>query len=444
MRISELDIHKEEDRLDREDSLLTIHQFLMNTTGPYVLALDAGWGVGKTTFIKLLQNRSGEDYYSISINAWEHDFIDEPLVNIISEMSLRLTQDFPKVENDVKALKEKLIQFSKVFVADSVKSISGGFLDPENISEKLKSSSEELLDEYASRREAMDEMKSILSKISIQVEGNKIVVFVDELDRCRPDYAVEFLERMKHIFDLKGFIFVLAIEKVQLQESMKAIYGGNFDSNKYLRRFIDFTYTLEPNITEEYILNVFHRLNLPESLKKVSTYKGQKEQLLPIFKYLSTQFNLSARDVNQISSRFFLTISLLSQDEKVHLELLLLFIILKHTREDVYEKYIVGKLSSEKLIEVLGLDKIDSKKGRTDVEMNAQIQALIISATHPKAEGPNDLLSKLVEDIKVGNVKTKEQSSKIWHYYHGFYKKYITTDLVYHTKKVMDKAASFK
>lgn len=444
MRVPEIDIQKEEDKLDREDSLVTIHQFIKNTSGPYVLALDAGWGVGKTTFINLLQNRSKEDYYSISINAWEHDFIDEPLVNIISELSTKLTEDFPEVESEIKTLKDHLIQFTKIVGADALKSATLGYLDVSNIEERIKSSSDKLLEEYETRRKAMDDMKITLSQISKKVDGEKIVVFVDELDRCRPDYAVEFLERMKHIFDNDGYIFVLAIEKVQLQESMKAIYGGNFDSNKYLRRFIDFTYTLEPNITEDYIKNVFYKLNIIESLKKITTYKGQKEQLLPILKYLSKQLNLSARDVNQISSRFFLTISLLSQDEKVNLELLLLFIILKHAREQVFEDYLLGNLGPEKLIKVLGFNSINAIRDEVDEEMNAQIQALIISATHPKTEGPNDLLLKLEEDAKNGNVNSKEHSSKIWRYYHRVYKNYLTRDLVYHTKKVMDKAASFK
>ena len=72
-----------------------------------------------------------------------------------------------------------------------------------------------------------------------------VIIFVDELDRCRPSYAIELLERIKHLFNIGGLVFVLALDREQLGHSIKAVYGNGIDSDGYLRRFVDFEYQLK-------------------------------------------------------------------------------------------------------------------------------------------------------------------------------------------------------
>jgi predicted KAP-like P-loop ATPase len=71
-----------------------------------------------------------------------------------------------------------------------------------------------------------------------------LIIFIDELDRCRPLYAIECLERIKHIFGIKRLIFVLSIDKKNLAKSIQSQYG-NIDTNNYLRRFIDLEFDLK-------------------------------------------------------------------------------------------------------------------------------------------------------------------------------------------------------
>lgn len=63
--------------------------------------------------------------------------------------------------------------------------------------------------------------------------------FIDELDRCRPTFAIELLERIKHLFDIQNIVFVLSIDKEQLEASTAAAYGSAINAPEYLRRFID-------------------------------------------------------------------------------------------------------------------------------------------------------------------------------------------------------------
>jgi len=64
-----------------------------------------------------------------------------------------------------------------------------------------------------------------------------ILIIADELDRCRPNYAIEFLETIKHIFDIKGLIFVIGVDKNQLASSARALFGQQLVFDEYYRKF---------------------------------------------------------------------------------------------------------------------------------------------------------------------------------------------------------------
>ena len=73
---------------------------------------------------------------------------------------------------------------------------------------------------------------------------------IDELDRCRPTFAIELLERVKHIFDVPNIVFVFGINRAELVKSLESIYG-EIDAGTYLRRFFDMEFVLpEPTARE--------------------------------------------------------------------------------------------------------------------------------------------------------------------------------------------------
>ena len=71
-----------------------------------------------------------------------------------------------------------------------------------------------------------------------------LIVMIDELDRCRPSFAVEFLETTKHLFAVDQVVFVLAVNRKELAHAVKALYGNDFDADRYLRRFFDIDFRL--------------------------------------------------------------------------------------------------------------------------------------------------------------------------------------------------------
>ena len=75
-------------------------------------------------------------------------------------------------------------------------------------------------------------------------ENRPLIVVIDELDRCRPSYAVELLEVAKHLFAVDHIVFVLAVNRSELAHSIRALYGSGFDAEGYLRRFFDVDFRL--------------------------------------------------------------------------------------------------------------------------------------------------------------------------------------------------------
>ena len=113
-----------------------------------------------------------------------------------------------------------------------------------NCNEKLNDKLQEndIYTEYKQFKTELDNLKDFLRNWAKKL-NTPVVVIIDELDRCRPDYAIKTLEILKHFFDISGFVFVLAIDEEQLKSSVETLFGTkNFDG--YKRKFINNSFIL--------------------------------------------------------------------------------------------------------------------------------------------------------------------------------------------------------
>jgi hypothetical protein len=106
------------------------------------------------------------------------------------------------------------------------------------------------------------ELTAAVAQLPVAGKEPKLVVFIDELDRCRPNFAIELLERIKHLFDIPNIIFVLSIDKQQLEASTAAVYGAAINAAEYLRRFIDLEYGIPAANSKRYTENLIKRFDL--------------------------------------------------------------------------------------------------------------------------------------------------------------------------------------
>lgn len=206
-----------------------------------VYSIAAEFGIGKTFFCEKLKQVLKTDNIKVAkLNIWELDFYDNPLVPLLAklnELYKRKGKSLPvKIINSVGDLAGK--SFMSLCEIGIKKAIGSETVDII----KDKFSSESLYDDFKMYQDSLKELKQTLIKWA-KKNKQPIVIIIDELDRCRPDYAVKTLEVLKHFFDVSGFVFILALDEKQLESSVKCLFGtNNFEG--YKRKFINNTFLL--------------------------------------------------------------------------------------------------------------------------------------------------------------------------------------------------------
>lgn len=237
----------------------------------YVLNLNAEWGAGKTWFIKRWYMELKEHYPTVYIDAWQQDFSDDPLLTVISSIIDQLRDATGNKIDVPDGIKTKLLGLLKVGGRLVLKSaIKKAGLEDGDFSLEGEDA-DKLVDTLCSNhRERYESIQYLKQEIRQWVEGavglskEKLdypaFILIDELDRCRPSYAVEMLETIKHIFDIPRVVFVLATDTEQLQHAVKVIYGSEFDAYIYLSRFFNRRFSMlsgsRHNFVESHLSNV--------------------------------------------------------------------------------------------------------------------------------------------------------------------------------------------
>lgn len=219
--------------------------------------VSAPWGAGKTYFLTNMARQLTEtDYKVAEVNAWRDDHAIDPMFAVISPI-LKALGKAGAATTVVGAIKKN---FSKIAIHTGIglASRAAGFFIGKAVDEitrevgkALTETSEEVANEYAddalkSFEEGQTAIDGFRESLAKAVEGGQpLFVLIDELDRCKPTYAVALLERVKHLFDVPNVIFVVATHTDQLAHTIKAVYGEGFDAERYLLRFFDRTYTFD-------------------------------------------------------------------------------------------------------------------------------------------------------------------------------------------------------
>ncbi|MPM78413.1 hypothetical protein SDC9_125424 [bioreactor metagenome] len=175
-------------------------------------------------------------------------------------------------------------------IADLTQAGAVGEIGLEALNRGLDEFFEKTLQEQANRQVVIDEFKSAISHILelLTNEGQTALpmfVFIDELDRCRPSFAIAMLEGIKHLFDIPGVCFVVSTNLSQLSEAVKAVYGPSFDGYSYLKRFFDAEYELP----EAKGLAFAHML-----LQGYPEFSGKVELAFPSMGFVNTDFTATS------------------------------------------------------------------------------------------------------------------------------------------------------
>ena len=353
----------EHDKLNRKAEVENLKRLLLHTKPPFVMAIDSPWGSGKTSFIKLLEASLGEEdnIKTVYHNSWEADFSDDPLIPLLSELNDIVGTEDSSQEKWTKA-KKLMGGIAKRAIPAALKIATYGALDLDAtqeraIGEATAGLGDDLLCHYESLKTSIKEFKESLNGLA--GSDKTIIYFIDELDRCRPNYSIQLLERIKHLFSVENIIFVLAVDCKQLQSSIQSVYGA-IDAKQYLKRFFYLEYCLREPKTKDFIRLQLERSGLANICKerelrhpnmKTRHKKDEVQEFIDAFELVERIFPLSLRDLEQRISRLTLIVlshpsfanSSVSGDPNLMAISLLVYLAVIHEKDAKLFKQIISK-----------------------------------------------------------------------------------------------------
>lgn len=336
-----------EDLLDRNKDLKNFCRLLQHQQGMSSIAIDGRWGSGKTFFVKqcalllsstnslsylnqemkekvydsindkdFIENLADNKFLAVYYDAWKNDTEEDPVVSLIYEIIQQL---------DLKGGLIDLDNLSSVLVS-ALSVVTGR--DVTDFFNKVKDV--KLLNNIKEEKK----MDAILQKFFVKALNQKcerLVIFVDELDRCRPSFAIKVLERIEHYFVNDRITFVFSMNIEQLQHTIKAFYGNDFDACRYLDRFFDIRLSLPTTISNRF----FNSLNLNDHYTIDS-----------VIMRIQDTYNLSLREF----CKYYNTVKVagVNYDRDETDNFLLIYIVtlslaLKFTNISVHDEFIKGK-----------------------------------------------------------------------------------------------------
>lgn len=351
------------DKLGRSREIENLTPVLLNAEAPLVFAIDAPWGGGKTTFIQLWQQfLKKEGKVSLYLNAWESDFADDPLLPMLSVLDDWLTSQSSKPAikeawDKAKACAPGIIKATAVAAA---KAATFGALDLDKEYEKLAADLTgeavgSLVDSFNVKQKSLAKFKQQLSVAldALPDDQANLVVFIDELDRCKPTYAIEVLERIKHLFDIDRLVFVLAVNRDQLSKSIQGVYGPSFDGLTYLKRFIDLDYSLRLPDRNSYIRVRLQQQDLQSHFAKRQDGRNDIDTIESMLCWLCERFDYTLRDIDQLITRLRLIVRSIPRDDYLDTAVLLCMLILRQEQNALYQRFVQDVMCTNEVIEFL-------------------------------------------------------------------------------------------
>ena len=335
------------DTLNRRPECEYLRDAILAAQTPCTLAINASWGAGKTVFLQMLHEEcKAAEASCVYFDAWKNDFHPDALPPMIGQIEMQMQGKPKRLTKLINAGRElcrkaslattlAALEFAGHMATDAA---TGGAATAtattvkgvENILNKMGKESDAVA-EYVARQKAMENFRQALGNFAAPKSGESkpLVFFVDELDRCRPVFAVEVLEKIKHVFDVPGVFFVIAVNKEELQKILLSVYG-DIDAAVYLRRFFDFEFILENR--KSIVMTALDRLEGDTGIDPNDT------DLPKFFPLMCRDFGLQLRDQEQAAALTARALTLEHPSDFLPSVLVAFFTVLKFANPELYQK----------------------------------------------------------------------------------------------------------
>ena len=391
-----------------------IESLVLKTEEALVVSLDAPFGSGKTTFLEMWENRlkqiklsddpQKKKYKIVKINAWESDFFDKPEISI----SLSLKKALEGEESLKKTVQNLIRSIGKkeLFAISDMVLKRGLGVDLTALKECLKKEKhqyEKVIHLYEKQMEAIKEVKSSLKELVDKLGERKLIIFIDELDRAIPDYAIKFLEAIKHFFSEKGIVFIFAVNKAQLDSTAKQMFGPDTNCPAYFQKFFQYNKRLSSKKSlYQFVLNELKEKKVYSEIMDLLLQDSFVKNLLVILNL----FNFSLRDVEHYILKVSGFLSKHSTGDQ-EIDVLMFFLAAIHFKnEDFFKKLSENTDKSSILCEIV-YDHVKSLKEKRNISDsdNSRIERIMIHVCASLISSCDNIPSYVKEGF---NIKSKD------------------------------------
>ncbi len=360
------------DLLQRQPLSEHLSSLVEKLENPTVLALDDKWGSGKSYFLKrwvgahAIENEGSAT--TVYFDAFEHDFLSDPLVSLMSVIGDRLSKEQGSSVKEWKSVATKIakpafgiaLSLATFGAKQQLDELGDAIVDA--VSNEAKKVSEQLWQEEKERKEAVSSFKELLSNMT-KDGGGSIVIVIDELDRCRPDYALSILEIIKHFFAVPKVHFILGVNGEALENSVKARYGSDIDAEGYLRKFINVSFSLprvmgassgEKTVTK-YCRQLIDDMGTPQKISN---------RCVNLLSHISGQSHVSLRDVGKIFSKLALLPDE-ATNEKLPggwTDITCLLVVTSVLNPKLHSKLVASEVSCDEIRDFIGAQTVQTKE----------------------------------------------------------------------------------
>ena len=350
-----------------------------------VLAIDAPWGEGKTWFGRNWAERlEDEERTVIFIDAFEQDYMEDPFLLLAAEIAVVIGDDSKEeFRKQAAGVMKALVPIGTKAMINIVGRVALGTNDVAKVVDDGISAAngeiadatgkwiEEKINNHVQEKESLQDFKKELTKFAAE-QDKPVVIIIDELDRCKPTFAVQLLERVKHLFDVPNLVFVLLLNRNQLEKAVKGVYGAETDASRYLGKFVNFFFRLPKHASVGQITDNHVRDYVSDVFKRYNFENNSEDYFKDGLSNIAIIFNMSLRDIEQSIA---------------------LYVFAQPSREYEYENYlpytIALKIMNPELFQLLNEDS----------NLDAHIEAKDYIHTTKEQNLPNQMVQKQLGHI---------------------------------------------
>lgn len=384
------------DLLAREEPAQVLTHLVGSIEGPCVLAIDGHWGSGKTTFLTMwTQHLIDKKFPVVKFNAWETDYSAIPFISLATVLAAgperSSTDVVPKTVEHFRRIAEQIAPwFMSVATLTAIEAIGGDPAAMTPLMGALARFAGDRLSDFPGAQQSVDEFKATFQEMAAEISaahgGRPLIVAIDELDRCRPTFAIELLEIAKHLFSADHVVFVLTMNRQELAHSIKAVYGDHFDADGYLRRFIDVDFRLPSPERQPFVEHLLRTTGIDADIEHNIADGAAKSTYQMLFRWLYADDRMSIRTVSQSAHHLSLVLASLPRDRHIHIQMVAIALWLRAIDWHLYVRFVAGEASDAEYVDAVFREPLPDSHPFSSIR--AVLEALIISISAERQRQP--------------------------------------------------------